>query len=91
MLLNDGFIEPVNPLVSFVVRISHKGVGFITKGGYTTLDEENRRRRETEDINRELVRSSISMNKLSKYGIAISIIVSLVSLLISILAIVNTK
>ena len=88
ILLTDGYIEYAHPPF-LIINISSRGYDFVSKGGYKQQEVEEKYRREREALEIREKESTISMNMWNKFGIAVSILISIISLGIAIVALVK--
>lgn len=85
-LLSDGYIEPIDPRIPFVLRISSSGVRFVSQGGYVKELENRRKQEEAERVEMRLKQTSISSNLWNRVGVILGLLISIASLAISIIA-----
>jgi hypothetical protein len=88
-LLIDGYIEYTNPEVELLIRISNKGLDFISTGGYKKIEEEELLKHEKEELEKKLLKSNITTNKWTRIGIVVTILVSAIALIISVIALLR--
>ena len=89
ILLANEHIEYINPEAKIIVNISSKGIDFINKGGYKQLEKDNIIKQKKEELEMKLINSNITINKWSKYGISISILISIIALAVSIISLLK--
>lgn len=88
ILLSDGNID-YSDKGKLLVKITSNGINFIAKGGYQKLEEDERKKQEKEEFEIKLNKSNLTTNRWTKYGIAASIFISLIALVISIIALLQ--
>ncbi len=89
ILLANEHIEYTHPEAKIIVNISSKGLDFINKGGYQQLEKDNIIKQKKEELEMKLIDSSITINKWTKYGISISILISIIALAVSIISLLR--
>jgi hypothetical protein len=85
-LLDDGYVEPLHQLIGRFIRISAKGVSFFASGGYEKQLKELEREKEKEEFELKLKKSNLTTNNWTRFGIILSLIIGIISLILSIRA-----
>lgn len=89
ILLADGYIEYIRPDIKLLVNITSKGLDFINKGGYKQLENDRIIKEKKEELEMKLINSSLTINRWTKFGIAASILISMIALAFSIISLLK--
>jgi len=85
ILISDGNVEYLHDVLKMAVRITSNGINFINSGGYQQLELDNLQLQKKDNLEFKLLRSNILTNRWAIFGIATSILISLIALIVALL------